>query len=312
MIHKIYYNMRPIFPRWLQIMLRRRYVNNKRNIYKNIWPIDKIASTPPDDWKGWPNNKKFALILTHDVEQKKGQQKCWSLMEIEHELGFRSCFYFVPERYNVSVELRNHLYRLGFEVGVHGLKHDGKLYKSRKIFQQRAIKINEYIKTWGAVGFRSPAMHHNLAWMHDLNIEYDASTFDTDPFEPQPDGVRTIFPFWVTKNEKFQGYVELPYTLTQDHNLFIIMRENNINIWKEKLGWIVKKGGMVLLNTHPDYMYFQNGKMKLEEYPVDFYKQLLLYIKENYDGQFWHALPREVAAFWKNEVMGLKNIMAKS
>jgi glycosyltransferase involved in cell wall biosynthesis len=40
-------------------------------------------------------------------------------------------------------------------------------------------------------------MLHNLEWLHDLEILYEASTFDTDPFEPQPDGADTIFPFWV-------------------------------------------------------------------------------------------------------------------
>src|SRR5207248_3990542 len=45
--------------------------------------------------------------------------------------------------------------------------------------------------------FRSAFMMRNLDWLQELNIEYDCSTFDTDPFEPQPDGVNTIFPFWV-------------------------------------------------------------------------------------------------------------------
>ena len=43
-------------------------------------------------------------------------------------------------------------------------------------------------------------MYHNLDWIHDLDIYYDASTFDTDPFEPQPDGFKTIYPFTV-KND---------------------------------------------------------------------------------------------------------------
>jgi len=47
------------------------------------------------------------------------------------------------------------------------------------------------------VGFRAPAMHDNLEWISELNLEYDLSTFDTDPFEPQSDGVGTIFPFKV-------------------------------------------------------------------------------------------------------------------
>ena len=59
-------------------------------------------------------------------------------------------------------------------------------------------------------------MFHNLDWLHELKIEYDASTFDTDPFEPQPDGVGTIFPFWVTGRQPDEGYVEMAYTLPQD------------------------------------------------------------------------------------------------
>ena len=50
---------------------------------------------------------------------------------------------------------------------------------------------------WGASGFRSAFMLRELDWLHELRIKYDASTFDTDPFEPQPEGCQTIFPFWV-------------------------------------------------------------------------------------------------------------------
>ena len=38
-------------------------------------------------------------------------------------------------------------------------------------------------------------MHHNLDWISELEIDYDMSTFDTDPFEPMPQGAGTIFPF---------------------------------------------------------------------------------------------------------------------
>ena len=50
-------------------------------------------------------------------------------------------------------------------------------------------------------------MLHNFDWLCDLNIHYDASSFDTDPFEPQPDSVNTIFPFWVDRRNG-SGYVE--------------------------------------------------------------------------------------------------------
>ncbi len=266
---------------------------------KNIWPIDEKADKPPDGWNGWPDQKQFALVLTHDVDTALGQEKCHYLLMLEKELGFRSSFNFVPERYTVSAELRRSLAINGFEVGVHGLVHDGKLYESKEIFQQRAIRINHYLKDWKSAGFRSPSMHHNLDWLQDLEIEYDASTFDTDPFEPHPDAVGTIFPFWFQAASTKKGYVELPYTLPQDFTLFVLMKESNINIWKRKLDWIVDNGGMALLNTHPDYMNFGGNNVSIEEYPVKYYSDFLEYVTSKYDGKYWHGLPKHAAHFYR-------------
>ena len=82
-------------------------------------------------------------------------------------------------------------------------------------FRKMPRSINGYLKEWRASGFRSGFMLHDRECLNDLDIEYDASTFDTDPFEPQPEGVNTIFPFWVPRPGG-GGYVELPYTLPQD------------------------------------------------------------------------------------------------
>lgn len=284
----------------MQIALRRYIVLRKRRSCGHIWPIDPAAGKKPPGWSGWPDNKRFALILTHDVDTAAGQERCHRLADLEKNLGFRSSFNFVPERYPVSAELRHYLSDNGFEVGVHGLLHDGKLYQSRELFLKRATRINQYLAEWEAVGFRSPAMHHNLEWIHDLNVEYDASTFDTDPFEPQSDGVRTIFPFFVEKKGVEGGYVELPYTLSQDFTLFVLMRERTIGIWKQKIDWVAENGGMALLNTHPDYMGFEGRRLKIDEYSYEQYEEFLHYIKAEHETQYWHVLPREMARFWRN------------
>jgi len=302
----LYYHLKPFIPRYLQIVLRRFIIHQKKGLYKKVWPINEKAAKKPDGWKGWPDNKQFALVLTHDVEGIKGQQKCIKLAELEKEFNFRSTFNFVPRRYFVSPEIRKYLTDNGFEVGVHGLYHDGKLYASKRIFKQRAKDINKYLNEWGVVGFRAPSMHHNLEWNCMLNIEYDASTFDTDPFEPQSDGIDTIFPVKVencsdedNSGNKNAHYIEIPYTLPQDFALFVILREKNIDTWKKKLDWIVEKGGMVLLNTHPDYMNFGNEPCKIDEYPCHYYKEFLEYIQTKYADKYWHALPRDMAKFWK-------------
>lgn len=296
---QFYYFLKPLIPRSVQIGLRRLIVARKRARYAHVWPIDERAGKPPEGWPGWPEGKKFALVLTHDVETAKGHANCRKLMDLEEKLGFRSSFGFVPERYTVSPELRKDLEKQGFEVIVHGLLHDGLYYRSREVFRKRAARINRYIKNWGAVGFRSPSMQHNLDWIHDLNIEYDLSTFDTDPFEPQPDGMGTIFPFWVQKKSGEKRYLELPYTLPQDHTLFVIMREKSIDIWKRKLDWIAEKGGMALLISHPDFMRFEGRHDGFGEYPVKFYAEFLNYVDSRYKGIYWNPLPRDIVPFWE-------------
>ncbi|UCH66943.1 MAG: hypothetical protein JSW63_10985 [Ignavibacterium sp.] len=300
-LRKIFYILKPIIPRSLQIILRRQLVRRKRKKFANVWPILNSSAEVPNGWQGWPDGKKFAVVLTHDVELQGGHNKCKELMNIEKELGFVSSFNFVPERYDVSPSLRKLIKENGFEVGVHGLNHDGKLFQNKKIFDERAEKINKYIKNWNAVGFRAPAMHHNLQWIHKLDIEYDLSTFDTDPFEPQSDGVGTIFPFVVKNKNKKDSYVELPYTLVQDFTLFILMAEKDIKVWKDKIDWIVEKGGMVLVNVHPDYVNFRN-KNTAEEFPVDLYIQLLIYVKEKYRHQYYNDLPKNIASFVKRSL----------
>lgn len=267
------------------------------------------SERPPEGWLGWPEGKKFAFVLTHDVESRAGLGKCLSLMQLEMELGFRSSFNFVPEgSYRVPSELREKLVACGFEVGIHDLRHDGHLFASRRGFKRRAERINDYARQWGASGFRSGFMLRNLDWLHDLDVQYDASTFDTDPFEPQPDGGHTIFPFWVPRsngssingqhpavNSASAGYVELPYTLPQDSTLFLVLRETTPEIWMRKVDWIAKHGGMVLLDAHPDYMSFSDSPETMKEYPIALYRKFLAYVKTTYGGQYWQALPKEVA-----------------
>jgi len=300
----LYYLARPLIPRRLQIALRRRVAARKRRKSAVFWPIDHGAGAPPPGWRGWPERKKFALVLNHDVDTAGGQDRCERLAELEKALGFRSAFFFVPERYRTSPELHRQLSDGGFEVGVHGLLHDGKMFASRKIFEERARRVNGYLKEWGSSGFSSPSTHRKLDWMGDLEIDYDISTFDTDPFEPQPEGISRIFPFWHQDGPSRRGFVEIPYTLPQDHTMFIILQEKDIRIWQDKLDWIADRGGMALLNTHPDYMRFDGGRCSLEEYPAGRYAEFLDYARKKYEGQYWQPLAGEMARFWK-ETKGL-------
>ena len=295
--NSLYYLLKPLLPQSVRYRMRRLRANQVLRSCRD-WPVMESAAAPPPGWSGWPDGKRFALVLTHDVEGPAGYERCLRLAEIEADLGFRSSFNLIPEGgYRVTRGFREMLERAGFEVGVHDLLHDGSLYRSAKAFEAAAVRINSHLRDWGAVGFRSGFMFHNLEWLKALDIEYDASTFDTDPFEPQPDGMGTIFPFLVSSERPGGGYVELPYTLPQDVTLYVILREATNRIWKRKTEWLAGHGGMVLLNVHPDYLAMHGGRPAISEFDPELYFGYLRHVRERYEGQYWNPLPRELARF---------------
>jgi hypothetical protein len=296
-----YFILRPYLPQRLRMGVRRLLYRRQRRTAA-FGLFDSLATQPPHWWVGWPENKRFAFAITHDVESQKGLDRCRQLAATEMRMGFRSCFNFIPEgNYETPESLRDFLTNRGFEVGVHDLSHDGKLYRSRKKFASHADRINRYLQDWEAVGFRSGFMLHDLDWLQDLNVLYDSSTFDNDPFEPQPDGMRTIFPFWVERGDG-SGYVELPYTLPQDSTLFLLLREKGIDTWQRKLDWIAEHGGLALVIVHPDYIDFEGADQPLE-YASRLYTDILRYVRERYQTEAWCALPREIATY----VCGVKS-----
>ncbi len=165
--NRIYYGLKPFVPQFLRTAIRRKLAMRLRKQIGDVWPIMPGSERAPENWPGWPENKQFAFVLTHDVESKAGLARCRSLMELEHDLGFRSSFNFIPEgSYRVPAELRQELTANGFEVGIHDLKHDGHLFSSRRKFTRRAARINAYAREWGASGFRSGFMLRNLECIH--------------------------------------------------------------------------------------------------------------------------------------------------
>ena len=104
---RLYYRLKPYLPRRLRIGVRRVVARVQRRRSVNTWPINELAGRQPANWPGWPDGKKFALVLTHDVEGVSGVAKCARLMQVEQARGFRSSFNFIPEgEYQVSLKLR--------------------------------------------------------------------------------------------------------------------------------------------------------------------------------------------------------------
>ncbi len=80
------------------------------------------------------------------------------------------------------------------------------------------------------------------------------------------------------------------------------MKEKTINIWKKKIDWIVQNNGLVQFDVHPDYLNFSGKGNKLEEFSIEIYIELLSYIKDKYNNQYWLTLPNNLAKFWKEKI----------
>ncbi|MFA7123975.1 MAG: hypothetical protein WC212_08050, partial [Candidatus Delongbacteria bacterium] len=283
LLKKTYYKAaRPIMPlsfrHYLQDRASRR-VKLKDNF---IWDeLVNIVKENKIDWNIYPDNAKAAVVLTHDVDTQEGFDNIPEILMLEQELGFKSSWNIVPYKYNIDQGIIDLIKNSGHEIGIHGYNHDGKLFYSEKIFDERVPYINEAIEKYGAKGFRAPMVHRNLKWLQKLDIEYDASCFDYDPYQPFPGGTGSIWPFKAGK------FIELPYTLPQDHDLFFMMKRNDIEIWKKKTDWLIENRGMIMLITHPDYL---NGVYK------ENYKHFLEYLKEI--KSLLYVLPRDISGYW--------------
>jgi peptidoglycan/xylan/chitin deacetylase (PgdA/CDA1 family) len=296
---RLYYLVKPLLPRPLVVSGRRRAQARAQQSFPLGWPIEDryrrflwVAIGELMALGGltevpflffWPFGTTYALVLTHDVETADGQHFVRRVADLEERLGFRSSFNFVAERYPLDHELIAELAARGFEVGVHGRRHDGRELRSRRVFERHARSINQHLHRLGAVGFRSPLTHRHPEWMQALDVEYDASFFDSDPFEPVPGGTMSLWPFTIGR------FLELPYTLAQDFTLVDVLGERSPRLWLEKAAYLRRFCGMALLNSHPDYLR--------EPCHERVYREFLEELSG--DPACWNALPREVARWWR-------------
>lgn len=293
-----YYLLRPALPRRLQLHLRRVFTRvQARSSFPN-WPTEdslhalyawlfgllaELADRPVPFIAPWPRGKSWALVLTHDVETDSGYRNLDLLRAPERQLGYRSSWNFVPLRYRVTDDTVRGLQAEGCEVGVHGLRHDGRDLGSRRLLAKRLPEMREYADRWHAAGFRSPATQRRWEWMPRLGFDYDSSYSDTDPYEPQPGGCCSYLPYF---NENM---VELPITLPQDHTLFSILQRSDAEVWIQKAEFLRERGAMVLALTHPDYAH--------DPRVAEGYRSLL--DRFRHDNSVWHALPGEVTTWWR-------------
>ncbi|WP_018348589.1 hypothetical protein [Longispora albida] len=293
-----YYGIRPLLPRAAQIAARRMFARFQQRPEFPAWPVETalhdfydwlfrlvadFAGRPVPWLAPWPAGYSWAIVLTHDVETAGGCRDIELLRAPERAAGRPSGWNFVPLRYTVENDLLDRLRAEGCEIGVHGLRHDGRDLGSLRQLRKRLPAMRAYAQRWKATGFRAPATQRNWSWMPMLGFEHDMSYHDTAPYEPTPGGTCSYLPF-------FNGtMVELPITQPQDHTLFTILGHSDAQVWLTKATEIRKRGGMMLVLTHPDYA----GDPRV----AGGYRQLL--DSAAGDTEAWWATPAQVSAWWR-------------
>ena len=296
-----YYRARPALPRRLQIRLRRSWASRTREPTFPRWPMEsglhdfveqvlswagEVAGRPVPWIAPWPDGAEWCLVLTHDVETAEGCDAVELLRAPERERGYLSAWNFVPERYQTPTSTVEALRDEGCEIGVHGLRHDGHDLESRRTLERRRPGMLDAARAWGATGFRAPATQRAWDLVPALGFGHDSSYTDTDPYEPQPGGCCTWWPFLN------RHVVEPPITLPQDHTLFAILGHTDGSLWVQKASAVRLRGGMVLALSHPDYA---------DDVALGAWTALLDVFAD--DDTAWRALPREVAAWWRDRAV---------
>jgi len=298
---RAYYAAKPLIPRRVQIAARRAYTKRIRLPEFPAWPLDESVTRllrfyayclllAADEeslefrWF-WPANFRAAAILTHDVESAEGLRLAPELADLEEERGLRSSFNIVANWYPIDEGVLRELRERGFEIGLHGLRHDYSLFTTHDAFQRQLPQVEAAARAFEAVGFRSPSTHRVHDWLGELPLSYDCSVPHSDPLEPMPGGSCTLWPFFIG------DLVEMPYTLPQDHTLFTVLGRKTAEDWLKQVDAIESRNGLIQCLSHPDPGYLGDPGKRA------FYTELLDALAER--PQLWKPLPRELADWWR-------------
>lgn len=238
-------------------------------------------------WEG----RRYACLITHDVDTREGLQRALALKRVEERYDIPSAWFLSTKRYKLESEVISQLANYG-EVGAHGTKHDGKLIRlSKEEIVDRLSEAKQILETTvgqDVVGFRAPLLQHNrriIQAVEEAGYSYDTSIPTWEPMHPTtmgPYGIGTVYPFDINE------IIEIPISVPQDHQMLHIFRISAIETierWLEMKKTIRDLGGIFNILVHPDYeLANQEG--------LNAYEKLLNIIYG--DDQVFTAIPSQI------------------
>jgi peptidoglycan/xylan/chitin deacetylase (PgdA/CDA1 family) len=276
LVEHIPYQIRDSFVSLLSLLRPKPSNTSKRRTFPIDDLADKLDSSTQEKREFW--QKDFGVIMTHDVDTREGYDFGLSkFVEIEREEDMVSTFNLVPNsfEYQLDPDFVTSLLDDGFDIGMHGLHHDGKFaFLPEEEQRTRIMSAAHRARELGipSVGYRAPWLHRTkqmIRFLTEAGFDWDSSFPDTDDstIGYASTGSRTIFPFYplykVGQVWKQSPVLEIPVSMPQDWTLlyyYKLSEESILRVWKKKMEYIGKQGGLAAFIVHPDQEDFGHPK----------------------------------------------------
>jgi peptidoglycan/xylan/chitin deacetylase (PgdA/CDA1 family) len=269
-----------IAPKRLKDFLMKKHGGKENLTFCDKLPLDALRfilssaierlSEKKIERKTW-NGKKYACLITHDIDTRKGLQRAKHLKKLEEKYDTPSAWYIPSEHYKLDTEKVKDLANHG-EIGAHDTKHDGKLaqlprQKLVKRFRE-AKQTLEKIVDCSVDGFRAPLLQHNvdiIQALEDAGFTYDTSIPTWEPKHPyvmKPHGIGSVNPV------KMSRIVEIPVSLPQDHQMINVLGltpKQTVEAWMKLKETIRDIGGICTVLVHPSYELAPSKKLNTYE-----------------------------------------------
>lgn len=272
-----------------QRTLKLRYPLNER-FNRYLFHLKQELGNNGFFWEG----KQAAFCLSHDVDTREGYRFLPALMRVDQDYGIPSVINVLTHGdYSLDKELLSELIWEGFEIGLHGYRHE--LGLARKSYNRIKTEIESSLSfLWSlgveVKGFRAPGFSISdavLSVLEDLGFRYDSSMQLCNGLYHS---CGLSFPYiYPGKN-----YWEIPLAVQDD--LFFrdarVEEKEVLRILEKILLQTIKLGGMVFLNFHPCLLKDRIG----------FYKRFLEMLI-SYKESLWMVLPGELCQ-WLDQQRG--------
>jgi hypothetical protein len=202
------------------------------------------------------------LLVTHDIETKKGLGKALALKSVEESLDLRSIWFLPSHEYSIPRDIATDLAD-GSRIGSHDIRHDGKLIHIRssdqlvaRLKNSRLMLENVFEKE--VTCFRSPLLQFSCKIAAALRGAGYKSDFSIPCWEPVHPTTMTGFGIESAQGFELDGIVEFPLTLFQDNVVLNVLQMNTreaVKFWMEQAKLIAQFDGDLVLLVHPEYSF---------------------------------------------------------